>query len=234
MILTCPACATRYRVEEQELAAPSGRIVRCANCGHSWREAPPEGGAGAEKALSIGEASPGEPMVSAAPRPLSASRLEIPPHLQRGSPPTTGRRQPAWATRGRAAVIVFLLVALAIAAGVFARRHLAAIWPPVGWLSAIGMPIEPSGIGLTIEKITPVRTADGLTIDGEIANPGSAAESVPRLRIALQNAAKEEVQSEIVDPPKTRLQAGEIVRFATPFANPIDAASRVVVTFVSR
>jgi predicted Zn finger-like uncharacterized protein len=37
MILTCPACGTQYVVKEGAIP-PGGRQVRCAACGHSWRE----------------------------------------------------------------------------------------------------------------------------------------------------------------------------------------------------
>ncbi|HUD52927.1 zinc-ribbon domain-containing protein [Parvibaculum sp.] len=40
MIITCPACSTRYPVDAASFA-PSGRKVRCAKCGHSWHQAPP-------------------------------------------------------------------------------------------------------------------------------------------------------------------------------------------------
>jgi predicted Zn finger-like uncharacterized protein len=37
MILTCPSCATQYVVKDGAIPA-SGRQVRCAACGHSWRQ----------------------------------------------------------------------------------------------------------------------------------------------------------------------------------------------------
>ena len=37
MILTCPSCATQYVVKDGAIPA-NGRQVRCAACGHSWRQ----------------------------------------------------------------------------------------------------------------------------------------------------------------------------------------------------
>jgi predicted Zn finger-like uncharacterized protein len=41
MIVTCPACATRYQVDPTTIG-PQGRTVRCSKCGHSWTQTPPD------------------------------------------------------------------------------------------------------------------------------------------------------------------------------------------------
>ena len=41
MILTCPACSTKYVVKDGAIP-PSGRQVRCASCKHSWHQGPEE------------------------------------------------------------------------------------------------------------------------------------------------------------------------------------------------
>jgi len=39
MILTCPACDTKYVVKDGAIP-PHGRQVRCASCKHSWHQEP--------------------------------------------------------------------------------------------------------------------------------------------------------------------------------------------------
>ncbi len=56
MILTCPACETRYVVKDGAIP-PSGRQVRCASCKHSWHQ-PPESDPGEQ---TIAEAAIIEP-----------------------------------------------------------------------------------------------------------------------------------------------------------------------------
>ncbi|HUG46300.1 MAG TPA: zinc-ribbon domain-containing protein [Sphingomicrobium sp.] len=45
MILTCPSCDTQYAVKDGAIPK-DGRKVRCASCGHSWHQEPPEDSAG--------------------------------------------------------------------------------------------------------------------------------------------------------------------------------------------
>lgn len=40
MFLACPACDTNYKLDDLALG-PSGRKVRCVNCGNVWRAVPP-------------------------------------------------------------------------------------------------------------------------------------------------------------------------------------------------
>ena len=39
MILTCPACDTKYVVKDDAIP-PQGRQVRCASCKRSWHQEP--------------------------------------------------------------------------------------------------------------------------------------------------------------------------------------------------
>jgi hypothetical protein len=94
-----------------------------------------------------------------------------------------------------------------------------------------GLAVEPPGAALKIEKLAPSRTPDGLIIEGDIVNNGKTTQDLPRLRVALRDAAEKEVQFKIIDPPRPRLPPGATAHFKTPFDHPDDAAIGVVVTF---
>ncbi|WP_114227482.1 MULTISPECIES: zinc-ribbon domain-containing protein [Sphingomonas] len=68
MILTCPACGTRYTVKDGAIP-PGGRQVRCANCKHSWHQDPEEGSAATDQAAVAPPVAP----VDAADNPAPVS-----------------------------------------------------------------------------------------------------------------------------------------------------------------
>jgi predicted Zn finger-like uncharacterized protein len=225
MIVSCPVCRTRYQVDEGALRGQSGRTVRCTNCGHTWHQAvSPEPAADGDEAKTDGRI---EPALEVPPRP--ATTLEVPPR-QRSLPEPPRRRSRWGAFRW---LVVAILLALAVLAGfVVARGAVVAWWPPAARLYALaGFSAEPPGTGLKIEKLAPSRTSDGLIIEGDIANSGKTTQDLPRLRVALRDAAEKEVQFEIIEPPKPRLPPGAVAHFKAPFDHPDDAATGVVVTF---
>jgi predicted Zn finger-like uncharacterized protein len=225
MIVSCPVCRTRYRVDEGALRGSSGRTVRCANCGHTWHQAvSPEPAVDGDEAKTDGRI---EPALEVPPRP--ATTLEVPRRqLALPEPP---QRRSRW--RALRWLVVAVLLALAVVAGVVvARGAVVALWPPAARLYALaGFSAQPPGTGLKIEKLAPSRTPDGLVIEGDIANNGKMTQELPRLRVALRDAAEKELQFKLIDPPKPRLPPGAVAHFKTPFDHPDDAATGVVVTF---
>ena len=225
MIVSCPVCRTRYLVDEEALRGQSGRTVRCANCGHTWHQAAsPKPPADGDEAKTDGRI---EPALEVPPRP--ATTLEVPP--RRRTLPEAPRRRSRWGALRW--LVVAVLLALAVLAGVVvARGAVVALWPPAARLYALaGFSAEPPGTGLKIEKLAPSRTSDGLIIEGDIANSGKTTQDLPRLRVALRDAAEKELQFKIIEPPKPRLPPGAVAHFKAPFDHPDDAATGVVVTF---
>jgi predicted Zn finger-like uncharacterized protein len=210
VILTCPACRTRYLVDEQDVDRPTGRAVRCAGCGYSWRYPP----------------IPDPRKIEPPPRVEPA--LEVPPRPEPLPMPTRPR-----APRRRAAIgwfvlgVVIVLAALFILVALFARSEVTATWPAAGRLYAW------AGLAPRLElgKVVPTRSANSLVIEGEVTNSGNMASDVPQLRVALRDSTEKEVQFKIIDPPKARLGPSETARFKTTFDHPDEAATGVVVTF---
>jgi predicted Zn finger-like uncharacterized protein len=67
MILSCPACHTRYVVPDAAIG-PTGRQVRCAACGNRWHQPPVDAAIDAEEPLTAALAVPDrEPVRAEAP-----------------------------------------------------------------------------------------------------------------------------------------------------------------------
>jgi predicted Zn finger-like uncharacterized protein len=128
MILTCPACATRYEADDAKFP-PQGRQVRCAKCRHVWHQPAP-----------VSEAPPPpEPIIAAPvsmPRPESAVRANAPMRPPAPTPPP----QPAvpgvaWIGLGAAVLLIGF-------SAVHYRQRIAAAWPPsAGIYSRLGMTV---------------------------------------------------------------------------------------------
>ena len=252
MILTCPQCSTRYRVEDAAVGMPGGREVRCAKCGHQWRFAPVP----AEPATIAPEAVRTEPS-SAAPaapagnRPVpgaaalastSVPSQAPPPRVdadlaQSPRPAIVQPVPPRRRTAGLGCLILILAIAAAVALGVIAHDRIASHWPAAArFYRLIGIGVTrpaPSGEGLRISTPAPTRTGAGLTIEGDISNPTTTGRTVPRLRIALRDTDKNELEAKIIDPPVARLEPGATAHFKTSFEHPSDRATDVAVTFTA-
>lgn len=238
MIVACPACRTRYMVAEPELSRPGGRDVRCANCGHTWRQEsaaaarpPPGPGPGiTPPPLEPLRELPREPLLEPPLKPLREAVL--PPIFGVKPAPIRPPRRHRWIALGALAVLV--LIVLIVVALIVGRGWVAAAWPrTAGLYASVGLLATSAKTGLEIDKITPSRAADGLVIEGEIVNSARTALKVPQLRVALQDGAGKEVQFKLVDPPKALLQPGETAHFRTPFEHASETATGVVVTFAS-
>ena len=86
MILTCPACDTKYVVKDDAIP-PGGRQVRCASCKHSWHQEP-EGAVIEAESVAVDFAMP-EPSGDAVEQPLSEAPAEA---VEQGH--ITGEPQP--------------------------------------------------------------------------------------------------------------------------------------------
>jgi predicted Zn finger-like uncharacterized protein len=102
--------------------------------------------------------------------------------------------------------------------------------------SAIGLPVNLRGLVFTEVK-TSKEVQDGvpvLVVEGAIANVTKARAEVPRLRLAIRDAAGLELYAWTALPPSPMLAGGEAQPFRTRLASPPAEGREVLVRFLNR
>lgn len=213
MILSCPQCAARFRIDADKLGV-AGRKVRCAKCGHTWHATPDQdeeaataqdddgdaseaaasGGEGVEDASPSGGDSGGMDDLPDGPPPFEsfeAMRASLEgsrrARRDREPPPQRSRLRPlvAW-------LVFFCVVGSVVAGAYYARYQVVATLPKAARLYDLaGISVNTLAPGLKIESVTPSRRLkDGtsvLMIQGEIVNRTGTTQPLPALRITLRN-----------------------------------------------
>jgi predicted Zn finger-like uncharacterized protein len=253
MIVACPACASRFRVDPAALGGAAGRRLRCAGCSHLWhyRPAPPALAAAvapplasasetlAIEALGIDAAAERTEPVRRVPRPLLAPpvlRAEAPTVPPLGAPSSrragAGRRRTVTAGLALTGLAFAGLAAAIVLAAVFGRERLAALWPSAVPRQAAVDVAPAAGAGLKV-TLAPRRTRDSLVISGDIVNNAAVVRRLPRLRVTLRDGREMALASKLVDPPVASLPPGASAHFSTVFEHPSGAATAVAVTFAT-
>lgn len=220
MILTCPNCTTRFRLDPEALA-PRGRMVRCSRCGHRWFvELPPE--AGAAGAAEAGEAAAIEPKpFTAAPAAAVATARSRPP----STVSTVG-----W--------LLLLLIALLLAGLVLGRNEIAAALPGTAAIyTRLGLPVT-LPLALEFRNLVARREVENgsvvLVVEGEIHNLADADRLVPPIRLSLVDRSGRELDFGLFDPPLSVLPPGGMTPFEARLLDPPEGAGSFVVTFTER
>jgi len=195
MILECPACGTRYLINDNALGA-EGREVRCAKCAHEWYQARPK-----EPEISSIIAAPPTPApatISQAEPEIDLSAFESQEERPRPIPEGSGLPVP-YSRRnasGSLKAACFASLAASLILGVFVFRaelverapFLQPLYNSAGYYST-------KGIGFTTANFNRSEDGKSFEFDCSLANTADTERKTPVLRISLRNSEKEVINS---------------------------------------
>jgi predicted Zn finger-like uncharacterized protein len=235
MILSCPACQTRYVVPDSAIGA-NGRQVRCAQCRRSWYQEP--------AALDLAGAAPAAPVAAPAfvapqsrQEPAAPVRRPIPPPPPQpepepdgydafaSAPPFRARRNPA-----RMWTMLAALAAVAMSGAALALHYFG--------LPGFGERLVTGAAGATSLGITGEgrlrRLGSGnvlLMITGRITNSTGEVQPVPQIRAELRDGQGRVVHSSSIAPPVDRLAPGQSASINAAVVDPPPAGRNLVLNF---
>lgn len=210
MIVSCPACESRFEVDQSQIGF-DGRVVRCGKCGNCWHQMPDND-----------------------PRSRLSEEAESPfPPPPRRHPAATPKRSKTpvfgW-------VILLLFVAGVAAGGWFERERIVQQFPQLrDAYNLLGIPVGQSGPVLELGEVTTEsESIDGarvLTVRGVVSNISDQKQTLPPLRVQLTDSEGKVVAEWTFETPQSELDAGGVMAFESQTTDPPRDARDLSINF---
>ncbi|OUR76134.1 hypothetical protein A9Q83_15065 [Alphaproteobacteria bacterium 46_93_T64] len=230
MILTCPSCSTRYSIDSASVSA-EGRMVKCAKCGHKWREFPPEDMP--KKVAELPQAP--DPMPEPeAPQVPEAEGMSIEEMSRASKKRAQKKEKPPKKKRNWLGWLLFILILGGLGAGGFyGRNYVVQFWPASAKLyQMIKLDVKTTNLlGLEIKNLTTKSILENgvvrLTVTGNIVNVTAHQQPIPRIAIQLVDSEGLHVYSWSAAPGVENVEPWGSVEFSSSMNQPPEEAKHV-------
>lgn len=234
MIITCPSCATRYKVPDGAFGA-EGRDVRCKSCSFQWLavpDDPPPGADGTRADQTAADAATPDATgkTGKADAPPPAVDIEAAARRRNQFREDEAAKQTVdWPS---------IMIAASLFLGIISlyplRNTIASLVPGAGSLYKLAG-VEINLVGFDFANVRVLREFDAglpvLTIAGDVINVSDRAMPVPRVRFGLRDEAQQEIYFWTVAVSMDLLTPGARAKFSTKLAAPPKEARDVLLRF---
>ncbi len=254
MIISCPECSGKFRIDPPALGA-AGRRVRCGKCAHTWLQTPPDPEGATATEVPANPPFPDSAFPDSALPDSAADGPDAPADdgIDWDAPaasvaddaPWPGRRAraataDAAAKRWPAVAAWVALVAVvgALGAGLYAfRDRIMKTWPDTNALYDT-FELAPPGFRLVLAapkwRQAMIGGTAALIVEGRISNPTSRARAVPGLlKLRLLDADRKELQARTFPSPVARLSPDGSAAYKIEFLDPAKESNELHISFVA-
>jgi predicted Zn finger-like uncharacterized protein len=169
------------------------------------------------------------------PEAVRPAQNDVESYAARFSRRTAKGRRPLWSLTWLQTAILALLVVDAIIVG-WRRDIVRALPQTASFYDLIGLSVNLRG--LVFDAVTTsTEQHEGvpiLVVEGAIVNRTGTVAEVPRLKLAVRNAAKQEIYSWTAASPRATLAPYQAVAFRTRLASPPPGSADLLVRFINR
>ena len=237
MILTCPACETRYLIADGAIPS-AGRQVRCASCKHSWFQPGPEESQRESEQLPLPPPSP--PAAAVAPAPsMAANRMDADDEEPAATDTSFEEAEPRprwrlhvppvwrWISLALLTLVALVLIGIGIVRYMGLEPQLESMFT---------RPSTPeSRLLLNVVRQPERRILESgnelFAISGRIVNPTNEEQKIPDIRAELRDAKGKLVYGWTITPPQRSLEARGSIEFNAAEVNVPRNAQRLTISF---